>query len=264
MTPNQGAAMITMPEDVLSTDESGGWDGRSEDPNTGIEHPNTESAMSWAEHQRIVCAARSLLTGQIEISPADVKKAFRELQSAYNDPASRSVVKVSKGIHQPTVNPHLQMRLVSSFYQGQTVTEVVRLFHLDVSAVDSPDMTDRFQWKGVQFSFVHGNQSFKWPLAATPIIKKTGRRQSVSEVDLAAHLHGLELERQRLAQEQAKALEKSRLAGLLGTYGIDKSNLNKLLNGRSVPGRDGAYQYGKNTPGVLAFQKTGSKGYVDI
>lgn len=254
--------MITRPEDVLATGESGGWDGRSIDPRTNIEHDNKETAMDWAEHQRIVCEARKLLAGEIEIGPSDVKKAFRELQSAYNDASSRSVVKVSKGIHQPTVNPHLQLRVVSTFRNGQEVTEAVRKFHLDVSAVDTPEMDGRFRWTPVQFSFKHTNkQRYQWPLAANPVIRKRERRLSVGSVELGAHLQAQELERQKEAARLESEAEDRKLRGWLAEYGIANSNLNKLKKGQSVPGRDGAYQYGKLAAGKLAFQRSGTKGY---
>lgn len=254
--------MITRPEDVLATGESGGWDGRSIDPNTNREHDNKETAMDWAEHQRIVCDARKLLAGPIEISPADVKKAFRELQSAYNDSTSRSVVKVSKGIHQPTVNPHLQLRMVTTFGKGAGAQEVVRKFHLDVSAVDTAEMSDRFRWTGVQFSYVHSNdQTYKWPVAANPVIVKRERRKSVSSVELSAHLQALEEERQREAARLASEAEDRKLRGWMELYGIAANNLSKFRRGLSVPGRDGAYQYGKIAEGKLAFQRSGTKGY---
>jgi hypothetical protein len=249
--------MITMPEHVQSTGESGGWDGTSVDPNTNRVNPNKETAMDWAEHQRIVCSARGLLAGEIEISPSDVKKAFKELKSAYSDADSRSVVKVSKGIHQPSVNPHIQLRMVSTFRNGGVTTESVKQFHLDLSAVDTPHLADAFQWTGVQFSYVHGNQTYKWPPNATPIIRKRERRNSVSSVDLNAHI-------QRVATEQAEARENEKLQGILAKYAIDKRSLGKLKKGISVPGRDGAYQYGKDAEGVLKFQKTGTKGYVEV
>lgn len=254
--------MITRPDDVLSTGESGGWDGRSEDPSTGIEHDNKETAMDWAEHQRIVCEARKLLAGTIEITPRAVREAFRELQAAYNDANSRSVVKVSKGIHQPTVNPHLQLRMLTTFRNNQVVNEVVRKFHLDVSAVDTPDMADRFQWTGVRFSYVHDERSYSWPVAANAVIVKRARRISVSSVDLSAHLQALELERQQEAARRQADTVDQQLREWMKTYGIADGNLSKLRRGQSVPGRDGAYQYGKVAEGKLAFQKTGTRGYL--
>ena len=183
--------MISMPEDILSTDKEGGWSGTSIDPKTGNLNPNKETEMSWAEHQRIVFNARSLLAGTIEISPSDVKKAFRELQSAYNEWSSRSVVKVSKGIHQPTNKPHLQIRMVTKYTEKGVVTgKAIKKFHLHVSAIDTPQMDDSFQWKGVQFSLEHNDLYYYWPLVATVNRKQTsvGRRNSVSKVGLEAHV----------------------------------------------------------------------------
>lgn len=203
--------MISMPEDVLSTDEEGGWNGESVDSHTGNLNPNKETAMSWAEHQRIVFNARSLLAGTIEISPSDVKKAFRELQSAYTDWSSRSVVKVTKGIHQPLDKPHLQLRMVTTYTdKGEVTGEAIRKFHLHVSAIDTPQKDDSFQWKGVQFSLEHNGFFYYWPLVATVNRKQygVGRRNSVSQVGLEAHVLAVaeaEREAKRIKDEEAKA-----------------------------------------------------------
>ena len=203
--------MISMPEDVLSTGESGGWDGWSVDSATGYDNPNKETKMDWAEHQRIVFNARSLLAGPIETTPSDVKKAFRELQSAYTDAASRSVVKVSKGIHQPFDKPHLQLRMVTTFTDKGVVTaEVVRKFHLYVNAINTLQKADAFEWKGVQFSLEHNGKYYYWPLSSPIIVKQrgAGRRNSVSSVDLEAHVAAVaEAKRQaeRIAAEEARA-----------------------------------------------------------
>ncbi len=252
--------MITMPEHVLATDAHGGWDGRSVDSNTGKEHDNKETGMDWAEHQRIVCEARKLLATKIETAPSTVRKAFEELKSAYEDGASRSEVRVSKGIHQPEDNPHIQLRVVTRFGKGE---EAVRKFHLDVSAVDTPLKEEAFQWTGVRFSFKHNNNHFYWPLAASPIIKKRERRKSISDVDLQAHVILLaEIKAEEERVEAAKALDE-KLKALMLKYGIAASNLSKLRRGSSVPGKDGAYQYGKDGSG-LRFQRTDTRGYVDI
>jgi hypothetical protein len=249
--------MITLPEDVLSTDASGGWDGVSVDSNTGFENPNKETSMDWAEHQRIVCEARKLLAGNIEISPSAVKKAFKELQSAYNDSNSRSVVKVSKGIHQPATNPHLQLRVVTTFRnQGETQEKLAK-FHLDVSAVDTKELDGSFQWVGVQFSFKEGARYYKWPANASPVIKKSARRNSISFAKLDEHI-------QEVAAAAAAAEEKAKFEKICSTYGIDPKNISKLKKGQSVPGRDGAYQYGKSKANELTFQKTGTRGYLPI
>jgi hypothetical protein len=250
--------MITLPEHVLSTDECGGWDGTSVDLNTNDVVPNKETSMSWAEHQRIVCEARSLLTGNIVMSPSAVKKTFLELQSAYNKSDSRSVIRVSKGIHQPATNPHLQLRMVTTFYQqGGQAQEKISKFHLDVSAQDTPEMADRFQWVGVRFSLKEGATVYKWPANANPVISKKARRNSVSFADLNDHI-------QKVAEETAKNERKAWLEQQCSTYGINKSNLSKLGRGISVPGTGGAYQLASVDSTEMTFQKTGTRGYKPV
>jgi hypothetical protein len=187
--------MITMPADVLATDVSGGWDGESEDKNTGNVNPNKETGMSWAEHQRIVCAARNLLTTEIQLLPDEVKTVFDTLKSAFNEQGSKYVVRVSKGIHQPTVNPHIQLYLQGTYRQKGEVylKDHGKMFHLNLSAVDTAEKSDSFQWKGVQFSYKHNGMSYQWPVNAV-ITKKSlavGRRNSVSSVDLQAFINKL-------------------------------------------------------------------------
>lgn len=222
--------------------------------------------MDWAEHQRIVFAARGLLpVGDIPFTVKPNKagrEAFARLQSAYQETGSRSVLKVSKGIHQPTVNPHLQLRLETTFGKGAEAQTAVNVFHLDVSAVDTPEMEDRFQWKGVQFSCVVGKNTYAWPENATSIIVKRERRNSVSSVDLNAHILAV-AEAESLAKAEAEAkLLAERLEAFAKQHGIDGRNLNNFKKGRSVPGTDGAYQYGKPKPGDIGFQRRGTRGYV--
>ena len=194
-----------MPADVLATDVSGGWDGESEDSNTGKINPNKDTAMSWAEHQRIVCAARNLLATEIQMLPDEVKKIFDSLRSAFNDQKVSYVVRVSKGIHQPTVNPHIQLYLQGTFRQkGQTyLKDHGKKFHLNLSAVDTAEKSDAFQWTGVQFSYIHDGLTYNWPVNAV-INKKSqalGRRNSVSSVDLQAFIN-------KLAQDKVDAENK--------------------------------------------------------
>lgn len=182
--------MITLPEHVLESDvEPAGqtWDGN--DSVTG--HPNKETAMPWSEHQRIVCAAVHLLQGEPPGNAA-VKKIFKQLKSAYVDPPGRSVVRVSKGIHQPTVDPHLQLRTITDF-GDENIS--YHKFHLNVSAVAIPATDnledDRFQWTPVQFTFLHtNNQTYAWPALPVPVERKGDpkRRLSISAADLKAHV----------------------------------------------------------------------------
>lgn len=199
--------MITLPADVLATDVSGGWDGQSVDNKTGYTNPNRETAMSWAEHQRIVCNSGSLLVSDIAILPAEVQTIFDNLKSAFSKSGSEFVVRVSKGIHQPTTNPHIQLYLQGTYKQLGVAyyKDTGEKFHLNLSAVDTAEKSDAFQWKGVQFSCLYEGMSYNWPLNAVITMKRPtiGRRNSVSAVDLQAFIRKGE-EEKRAAESKAK------------------------------------------------------------
>lgn len=218
--------MITMPAHVTAAQGEGHtWDGN--DIETG--HANKQTTMDWAEHQRIVCEARSLVQGEPPATyNSEVKKVFNTLKSAYNDSDNRITVGVTKGIHQPTVNPHLQLR-VSMNYGGGNVSSYK--FHLDVTAesVASPGLEDdRYQWKGVQFSFEHPTQGVcKWPLVAPAVTKKGAlkRRLSISAVGLQAHMdEQLRLEREAQIAAEKKAFDDA-LTAFIATYGNKSGNI---------------------------------------
>ena len=57
----------------------------------------------------------------------------------------------------------------------------------------------------------------------------------------------------RLPMTPLTESEEQKLRKWMQDYGIDKSNFSKLKRGQSVPGRDGAYQYGKSVQGQLAW-----------
>lgn len=199
--------MITIPADILASDVSGGWEGESVDSNTGRLNPNKETGMSWAEHQRIVCAARSLLATDIQLVPDAVKMVFQSLKSAFHDQPTKYYLSVSKGIHQPFVNPHMQVYLQGTYkQQGQTyLQDHGKKFHLNLSAVDTAEKDDSFQWKGVQFSYVHEGLTYHWPVNAPVTVKSNavGRRNSVSSVDLQAYVKKIEDDK-RAAENQLK------------------------------------------------------------
>ena len=214
--------MITMPEDVLQADEGEvgfSWDGTSPHPIFDDETvPNKETTMDWAEHQRIVCNAGKLLTSWTsEKHTGKGKQAFRALKDAYDGSnKQRAVLRVSKGIHQPETNPHLQLRIVETFFNNEdkTSTSVNYTFHLDVSATEitSSGLVDRFQWDGAQFSYEDANRWYRWPVLAVPPRAKNSsasRRASISYASLQAHLNDLaEQEKKRLRQE---ALDQQKL-----------------------------------------------------
>jgi hypothetical protein len=221
--------MITLPEDVLQADvgEVGfSWDGESPHPQEPDKLvPNKETTMDWAEHQRITCNAGKLLVSWTTDKHAgEGKKAFKALKDAYvGSNKGRSVLRVSKGIHQPEVNPHLQVRVVSTFYDGKEVASVSRYtFHLDVAATEVKDvdgLEDRFQWEGVQFKYKDGGNWYSWPALPAPRKGKNAtpsRRASISYASLSDHLNKLaEQEAQRLKQE--KLAKEQLLAATLET-----------------------------------------------
>lgn len=236
--------MITLPEHVLKADEGAvgfSWDGESPHPQYPDEMvPNKETEMDWAEHQRIVCNARKLLTSwSADKHKGKAKDAFKALNDAYNTPDSRSVMRVAKGIHQPENNAHLQLRVVTSFGSVAKGTDSAAYytFHLNVAATEVKGvdgLEDRFQWEGVQFTFENAKVWECWPaLAVVPRMKNStaSRRLSISAVSLAAHQ--LALERERLEKERlaaASSLEeqiKKALAVLEEKEGV---TLRKLKN----------------------------------
>jgi hypothetical protein len=192
--------MITLPEHVkfsTAEGEANRWNGVDAANGT----PNKETEMDWAEHQRIVCAARQLVQGDPP-GGGEVKKAFKELKSAYNDEKGRSEIRVSKGIHQPTVDPHLQIRMTTKYSPNNIST---RKFHLNVSAETNASTNqlgdENFLWQPVQFSFKHSDGLiYTWPVAAVAGKKKgdAGRRLSISNADLKDSIAELR-ERERQA-----------------------------------------------------------------
>ncbi|MBN3757745.1 hypothetical protein G3N95_32815 [Paraburkholderia sp. Tr-20389] len=214
--------MITMPEDVLQANEGEvgfSWDGTSPHPvYADATVKNKDTTMNWAEHQRIVCSAGKLLTSwTADEHTGKGKKAFRALKDAYDGSnKQRAVLRVSKGIHQPETNPHLQLRVVETFFNNEdnTSRSVNYTFHLDVSATEitSPGLVDRFQWDGVRFSYEDENNWYRWPVLAVPPRAKNSsasRRASISYASLQTHLNDLaEQEKKRLRQE---ALDQQKL-----------------------------------------------------
>lgn len=263
--------MIALPSEIgqaQADGEGNTWDGRSIDSATDIEHPNKETAMDWAEHQRIVFNARRLVTSAVPHT-GEVKKAFKALKSAYEEESSRTVLRVSKGIHQPEANPHMQLKAESTFLTpGPTRdsppvrTLSVLTFHLNVSAVDipvTPGLAERFHWEGVQFSFLHGGTTYCWPTLAQPPTGKvrTQRRVSISSAGLAAHVaEHTRLEAVRVAKELSDSEDaafQTLCADFEKTHGLGKLRRNQVKEGRrmdvAVPNttRRIAFRYNKES-----------------
>src|SRR5262245_59036187 len=116
--------MITLPEHVH---QGGKWSGTSTDHGKTV--PNVESLMSWPEHQRIVVEAKGLLTS-LNYSQQDqddnlAKEALMLLKEVYTT-NSNGVLYVTKGIHRPQDDPHMQLKV--------RIDDRSQKYHLDVSA----------------------------------------------------------------------------------------------------------------------------------
>ncbi len=213
--------MISGPEQV---GQGGSWDGTSI-LEGGAEVDNLESSMDFAEHQRIVFEARHLLasfsqgaavkwgTGK---GDAECIVAFDDLKKCYEDTNSKHKLTITKGIHQPKTNPHMQLTL-----HEKGKIDKGRKFHLDVAATLlrsdlSGEEPHSFIWKPVKFTYVDNQKHHSWPEnASAQIWKETWanvisgpNRQRRNSISLASHDERLaELEERRAAEEQARAEE---------------------------------------------------------
>src|SRR5262245_49162921 len=111
------------------------WDGKSVDSKTQRNEPNLESSMSFEEHLRIVSEAlRTLLA--VPVTWSNDKKFKRpwvwldKLKDAYDDPEHLYTLLITKGIHQPITNPHMQLKL--DYVDPTDGTEESITYHLDV------------------------------------------------------------------------------------------------------------------------------------
>lgn len=185
--------MITRPEHVQQVTGTGGWDGRSWGGNRWLQHK--ETSMDWPEHQRIVCEARSLMVDRPDLGSGDararfVTEAFFDLYMAYT--ANNVTLYVSKGIHQPNSNPHIQLLTT----RGDTSYT----FHLVVSATGLPNAQGRFRWVGTKFTVIDNRYPYSWPLGVGNA-ERRGQRQSMSAVQLQGHINQL---REREAAERQR------------------------------------------------------------
>lgn len=230
--------MITLPDDVK---QDGNWDGTSLD--RGARVNNLESKMGFKEHQRIVCTAGGLLVSMnysaVEQQDNKAKAALMLLKQTYtgND---GGVLYISKGIHQPYNNPHIQLKVDD----GHTY-----LYHLDVSAhtvvTDHADK-EHFHWTGACFSARIRNgkpgteaeqyDSAWWPVgvAVTPKVNRD-RRNSISGPGLVAKDKAIdEEEAERKAQSDLALQRNAVLDTVLQKLALtpkDKFQLKKLWEG---------------------------------
>ena len=193
--------MITQPDQI---GKSSDWDGLSENAHSISKVLNLDSKMDFKEHQRIVFEARRLLAGPMNLgdkSATPAGKALALLKNAYESSDADYVLKISKGIHQPTSNPHMQLKLK---HGGKKY-----LYHLDVSMSEERIeglSEEYFHWEGVQFSAKFGDDDIaRWPLMAAVKAKPYARRRMSIAPD------GIKDEIERLAAvERARQAESQR------------------------------------------------------
>lgn len=178
-------------------------------------------------------------------------KKLEQLKEAYEGGNPDDVLYISKGIHQPQTNPHMQLRLKRG---NSSYT-----FHLNVSVSDAdiPGLPkEYFHWVGVQFtaeaSTVHGTVNAYWPLVAARDTKyrHPRRRTSIAPQDIQGMIEAI-ARATREAQEQANRIEQARLAhsskdntrnvitGKLNAQkwtipGNKTIEMNKLINGETI------------------------------
>ena len=158
------------------------WNGLSYNKVSMAKQQNRDSQMDWVEHQQIVFDAQSLLVSFTDLMAEQdqASASLGRLKRAYN--GSGELLRVTKGIHQPSSDPHIQLALWSANGDERFAT-----YHLNVSATATVMIDDNFQWKAVQFIGYGGDESVRcWPAIANHVNKRnSSRRNSISSPELA-------------------------------------------------------------------------------
>lgn len=193
------------------------WSGQS--LIDGVLRDNLDSTMDIEEHKRIVREAVRLLEGFSMGASGwgagpglgEANVAFDALKNCYTKTNFGRVVYVTKGIHQPRSNPHMQLNCAEPGKQAHGM-----VFHLDLSAelITSPLSNEEdglFSWTGVQFTFISKGLKTSWPKDASAAIKKgqgMGKRRRRKSVSMADHDERLQALQEHLAHEEAKRQER--------------------------------------------------------
>jgi hypothetical protein len=196
--------VITCAGDI---EEGGAWNGK-----TGLEK-HLESSMDFEEHQRIAFDALQLLAGNLAVADNAAGQKLKELKDAYEAGDPADVLHISKGIHQPATNPHMQLQLKRGNWSYK--------FHLNVSVSSNriqglPE--EYFHWVGVQFTadadtIPHGKVHACWPLNPVWDMKNrhSRRRLSIAPQDIQDTINAIALAKQK-AQDEANRQEQARQA----------------------------------------------------
>jgi hypothetical protein len=229
--------VITRPSDIEAGPD---WNRRT------WPEPSLESNMDFKEHQRIAFDALQLLAGNLAAANNAAGEKLKELKEAYEGGDVDDVLYISKGIHQPAANPHMQLQLE----RGKLSTSYT--FHLNVSMSDVPGLPNKyFHWVGVQFTAeaktIHGTVSACWPLIPAHENRNQNRRrmsiapenvQSTIEAIVRATQEANRKEQARLAQS-AKATTRNEIEKQLNSQnwtisGVKNTGLNKLIDGETI------------------------------
>jgi len=196
--------VISLPSEIQ---KGATWDGK-----TGFD-PHLESTMDFDEHQRIAFAALQLLAGDLAVADNAAGAKLEALKAAYEGGSADDVLYISKGIHQPRTNPHMQLQLKRGAHVSYT-------YHLNVSTTDSGVVglpESYFHWVGVQFTAeaqsVHGTLNACWPLVAARDMKgvHNRRRLSIAPENVQGKIEAI-AQAAKEEQERADRVEQARLA----------------------------------------------------
>lgn len=247
--------MITLPQ-ITAGDN---WQGTSEDPNQlGVEVPNLESSMNLEEHRRIVLEAKSLFAGnaQFPAQGGDAWESLRQLRTIFTT-TSDKVVRISKGIHQPGVDPHLQLSAAVTL--GNETRNVQ--FHLNLTAEDRDfDKTGdmRFTWKAVQFTAVSGKVLAAWPAnVARRVKEKNIRRLSISPAEWQKVKDAMEQAKLNAIEKKKKQAGKDEVTAFTKAWSSFKpKNLStlKALNAKPSEIQEALLDGGKFTEGATTIR----------
>jgi hypothetical protein len=197
--------VITCAGDIV---QDTAWNGK-----TGLDE-HLESSMDFEEHQRIAFDTLQLLAGNLAVADNAAGQKLKELKDAYEAGDPDDVLYITKGIHQPATNPHMQLKLKrgNSSYNK---------FHLNVSVSSNliQGLPEKyFHWVGVQFTadadtVPHGKVHACWPLNPVWDMKNrhSRRRLSIAPEDIQDTINAIALEKQK-AEAEAKRQEQARLA----------------------------------------------------
>jgi hypothetical protein len=208
---------------------------------------NLESRMDFAEHQRIVFKALQLLDGDLAVADNAAGEKLEQLKEAYESSDPSDVLYISKGIHQPNSNPHMQLKLKrdNRMYGG---------IHLNVSVsdVDIPGLPkEYFHWIGVQFTAEASDGTVKaeWPLVASAHDNKyqhPRRRLSIAPKDVQSMIEAIARDKQEANRKEQARLAQSAMdktcneiadklkAQNLTINGDKKTGLKKLFDGKTI------------------------------